>query len=163
MMVMDKLTRAAVTSTSFADSMVAAASSATKDAGGADALIDADPMIDSDMKPFVKDKHKTIMNSMAILERYRKVPDSSPTFDARDHKARSVAWEKSVQLNVIEAVSIDWDAGLKDNGYAGLAVAHYTANRGDRFTVSDTSGDNAKSHRAKWKLGKEWADNYIAW
>ena len=138
MMVMDKLAHTAVTSTSFAESMVAAASSATEVAGGAGALVDK-------------------------LERDRNVPDSSPTLDARHLKARRVVLEKSLHLNVIATVSADWDAGLENNGYAGLAVAHYTANRGDRYTVSDTSDDHAKSRRAKWNLGKEWTDNYIAW
>ena len=163
MMVMDKLTHAAVTSTNFAESMVAAASSAMEDAGGANALIDTDPMIDSGVKSVFKDKHKSIMMSVAMLAQDRNGPGSSPTPGASDHKARCVAREKSIQLNVIEAVSTDWDSGLKDNGYAGLAVAHYTMNRGDRYTVSDTSDDHAKSRRAKWDLGKEWVDSYIAW
>ena len=163
MMVMDKLTYAAVTSTTFAESMVLTASRAAEGAGGADALIDADPMISGQLKQFVKDKHRSIMTGVKKLSRDRYVPDDSPKLGARDHKARSVRKERGLQINVIEAVSTDWDAGLKDNGFAGLAVAHYAANRGNRYTISDSSDDHTKSRRAKWNLGKEWADSYIAW
>ena len=162
-MVMDKLTHAAVTSTAFAKSMVFTASRAAEDAGGADALIDADPMISSQTRQFVKDKHRSIMSAVATSAQNQNIPDSSPTLGARDHKARSVVVEKKMQLNVIEAVSADWDAGLKDNGFAGLAVAHHTANRHDRRTISDSNDDHTMSRRAKWNLGKEWADSCVAW
>jgi len=163
MMVLDKLTHAAVTSPAFAKAMVATASRVIEDAGGADALIDADPMIVSHNKQFVKDKHRLIMTSVTSFARTRNIPDSSPGLSARAHEARSMVSENSLRLNLIEAVSTEWDAGLQDNAFVGLALAHHTMSQGDSYTISDSSDDPAKSRRVKWDLGKEWADTYIAW
>ena len=77
----------------------------------------------------------------------RQIPDNRAS--ARDVAARSVAKEKSMVLNVMEAVKTEWDDGQKDNGYVGLAVAHYTVNRGNKYTITDSSGDRKETHRAK--------------
>ena len=163
MMVMDKLTQTAVTSNTFAESMVATASRSIDDAGGSDALINADPMIGDQLKQFSKDKHKTIMKAVTDINRYREVSDSSAAFGANDFRARAISIPRSMVLNVMEAVSTEMDIGLNDNGYAGMAVAHYTMNRGHWFVITDSSDDANKGLRAKWNLGKGWVDSYIAW
>ena len=164
MMVMDKLTQTAVTSNTFAESMVATASRSIDDAGGSDALINADPMISDQLKQSVKDKNKAIMQSVTDINRYREVSgtDSSAAFGANDFRARAISIPRSMVLNVMEAVSTEMDIGLNDNGYAGMAVAHYTMHRGHRYVITD-SDDANKGLRAKWNLGKGWVDSYIAW
>ena len=165
MMVLDKLTTAAVTSSTFADAMRTTALRAVERAGGANALIDNDPSI-IDHKQFFKDKYASIRAGIYTVNRHRRVVDGLVAMSPQTFAARSRGNAMAMHINVMEAVATEWDAGLKDNAYYGIAVAHYTSNRGDQYTVVGNQPGGAPGtmdRQLKWNLGKEWVDSYVAW